>query len=177
MNQNDPLIRQLEAYLVEYEGPTPLPDTVRDAVRAQLPTTKQTGSISGPVRDIYMNSSMDTPARWGLVAAVVIGAVIIGGALFFGGGGVGSPPDATPSPSVEPSDAAPSAESSAPAGLPEGPHVLQDGDGDNAFDNVPMTVTIPAPGWNGDPAGGLLVKNEGDPDGALIGAWAGIEQM
>jgi hypothetical protein len=106
MTRNDRFIRELETYLVEYEGSTPLPNSVRDAVRAQLPQTKQIGPVSGTLRDIYMNSSMDTPARWGLVAAVVIGAVIIGGALFFGGGGVGTSPTPTPSPSEPASEAA-----------------------------------------------------------------------
>ena len=99
MTRDDRFISELETYLVEYEGNTPLPNSVRDAVRAQLPQTKQIGPVSGTLRDIYMNSSMDTPARWGLVAAVVIGAVIIGGALIFGGGGVGTSPTPTPSPS------------------------------------------------------------------------------
>jgi hypothetical protein len=178
MTNNDPFIGQLERYLVEYEGPTPLPDTVRDAVHAQLPKTKQIGPISGPVRDIYMNSSMDTPARWGLVAAVVIGAVIIGGAFIFGSGGVGGSPDPTPSPSVEPSEAvAPSAEPSESAAfippetaLPVGPFVLWDPAApvqpnwlDPEFDDgPPITVTIPTEGWVFTDSFNLLKGDEVD---------------
>jgi hypothetical protein len=91
------------------------------------------------------------------------------------GGLVGNPP--TPSPSVAPSQAEPTPQPSTAAGLPEGPHVLSDGDGDQAFNNIPMTVTIPAPGWEGEPAGGTLAKNEDSPDGAAMIVWAGIEEM
>ena len=37
MTRNDDFIGQLEGYLDEYEGSTPLPDEVRDAIRAELP--------------------------------------------------------------------------------------------------------------------------------------------
>ena len=37
MTRNDDFIGQLEGYLEEYEGSTPLPNEVRDAIRAQLP--------------------------------------------------------------------------------------------------------------------------------------------
>ena len=35
MTRDDRFISELETYLVEYEGSTPLPSSVRDAVRAQ----------------------------------------------------------------------------------------------------------------------------------------------
>jgi hypothetical protein len=158
MTRHDPFIGQLEAYLVEYEGPTPLPDTVRDAVRAQLPKTKQTGTFSGPVRDIYMNRSMDTPARWGLVAAVVIGAVIIGGALIFGGGGVGSPPAPTPSPSVEPS--APST----PAGEEPTETVLWN----DASGVGTISFTMPSSGWDVYASDGYATVSGYDDTGFLV---------
>jgi hypothetical protein len=113
-----------------------------------------------------MRSNID-PARWGLAAAVVIGSVIIGGALIFGGG-IGNPPAPTPLPSAEPSTA---------AGLPEGLHVLSDGQLEEGRPTVPMTVTIPAPGWYGDVDGELLEKdpNGADaPDGARMIVWAPV---
>lgn len=100
MTRDDEFIGRLRGYLDEYEGLTPLPEAVRDAVRAQLPTTKQIGPVSGLMRDLYMNRNADSPARWGLVAAVVIGAVIIGGAVLFGGGGMNVGGTATPSPAM-----------------------------------------------------------------------------
>ena len=43
MTREDQFIGQLERYLDEYEGITPLPEAVRDAIRAELPKTKQAG--------------------------------------------------------------------------------------------------------------------------------------
>ncbi len=43
MTRDDDFIGQLEGYLDEHEGLTPLPAAVRGAVRAQLSTTKQVG--------------------------------------------------------------------------------------------------------------------------------------
>lgn len=146
MTRDDDFIGQLEAYLDEYEGLTPLPHGVRDAVRAQLPTTKQIGPVSGLMRDLYMNRSIDTPARWGLVAAVIIGAVIIGGALFFGRPNVGGPP---PVPSTSPSEAAVASEPPGPvafAAIPQGTRLSP---GDYAFTHIPgvtATFTLPS-GW------------------------------
>ena len=41
MTRDDDFIGQLEGYLDQYEGSTPLPDEVRDAIRAELPSTQQ----------------------------------------------------------------------------------------------------------------------------------------
>ena len=142
MTRDDDFIGQLEGYLDEYEGSTPLPNPVRDAVRAQLPVTKQIGPVSGLMRDIYMNRSIDTPARWGLVAAVIIGAMIIGGGLFFGRPNVGGPAPA-------PSDSA--AASEPPrlvdfAAIPQGTTLSA---GKYEFTHIPgvtATFTLPT-GW------------------------------
>jgi hypothetical protein len=88
-------------------------------------------------------------------------------------------PSASPAgsaPSVAPS-VEPSTEPSAAAGLPVGPHVLHTGLSEPG--SVPMTVTIPAPGWYGEPGDGILVKDDNidPPDGAGMISWAGIEQM
>ena len=156
MTREDEFIGQLEAYLDEYEGMTPLPSSIRDAVRAELPTTRQIGPVTGLMRDTYMNSSMDSPARWGLVVAVVIGAVIIGGALFFGDGvNVGGPSASTPSPSVAPSEAPSEAAVPSP-GEPEdfGAHPGGSLDpGDYAFthiEGIQVVFTVTA-GWEKNP--------------------------
>ena len=48
MTAHDPFINQLEDYLDEYEGNTPLPEAVRDAIRAELPsTTSAPGLVAG----------------------------------------------------------------------------------------------------------------------------------
>ena len=43
MTRDDVFIGQVEGYLDECEGVTRLPEGIRNAVRAQLPTTKQVG--------------------------------------------------------------------------------------------------------------------------------------
>ncbi len=97
MTREDDFIGQLEGYLDEYEGMTALPDVVRDAVRAQLPMTKQLGRFSGPMRRFpVMNNNI---ARFGLAAAVIVLAILVG-IQFLPGPRVGS--DASPTPTATP---------------------------------------------------------------------------
>ena len=97
MTREDDFIGQLEGYFDEYEGMTALPDAVRDAVRAQLPMTKQLGRFSGPTRRFpVMNNNI---ARLGLAAAVIVLAVLVG-IQFLPGPNVGS--DASPTPTGTP---------------------------------------------------------------------------
>jgi hypothetical protein len=92
----DDFTAQLEAYLDEYDASTPLPESVRDAVRAQLPTTKQIGPFPWPVRYPAVTNALPAPARYGLVAATAVAAVLLGASLF-GTGNVGAP-EPTPTP-------------------------------------------------------------------------------
>jgi hypothetical protein len=100
MTRTDPFIDQLEGYLDEYEGFTPLPDAVRDSVRAKLPRTKQIGSLRGLMKYVSMTMSIPAPARYGLMAAVVLAAAALGSVFFSRGGNVGA--DATPTPTPSP---------------------------------------------------------------------------
>lgn len=89
MTREDDFIGQLEGYLDEFEGATPLPDAVRNAVRAVLPTTKQLGRFSGPMRRIrFVNNSI---VRFGLVAVAIV-LVVIAGIKYLSGPNVGSEP-------------------------------------------------------------------------------------
>jgi hypothetical protein len=97
VTHEDRFIGQLERYFDEYEGITPLPDTVRDAVRATIPTTPQTGSDQGPMRFLNMTRSVPAPVRYGLVAVAVFAAAVLG-AIFYQGINVGAPTDPTPTP-------------------------------------------------------------------------------
>jgi hypothetical protein len=97
MTRNDDFTGRLETYLDEYEGVTPLPDSVRDAIRAALPRMKQTGALRARSRITNM-SIFSGPARYGLVAAVAVIAIVIGVSLAGRGGSTGGPP-ASPSPS------------------------------------------------------------------------------
>ena len=99
MTRNDDFIERLEGYLDEYEGMTPLPDGVRDAIRAELPRTKQAGAVSGLARFLIMTRSLPALARYGLAAAAVVVVVLLG-ASFIGRAPVGAPPSPTPSPSA-----------------------------------------------------------------------------
>jgi hypothetical protein len=104
---------------------------------------------------------MNTTLKLGLAAATVVVAVLIGvnvlGTSAVGGPGIDAAtptPEATAMPELTPTPI--------PQGLlPEGPHAL-------VYGNVPMTVTIPARDWFGEPGGGILTKNDSvdAPDGA-----------
>lgn len=115
---------------------------------------------------------MNTTLKFALAAAVVAVAVLIGINYLadpdVGGPGPAestSPSTAEPTSTPEPSVAAPSV---ATEGLlPEGPHLLTDGQSIDGLPTVPITVTIPAPDWYGEPGGGFIVKNDAEaPDGA-----------
>ena len=105
MNRDDVFIEQLEDYLDTYEGVVPLPASVRDAVNARLPETRQVRGAAGPERIIDMASHLSAPARWGIgIAAVLV--VLVGAAALFPRGaapGIGAVPTPTPSASPSPS--------------------------------------------------------------------------
>lgn len=113
---------------------------------------------------------MNTKLKLGLAAVVAVVVVLIGinflGTSAVGGPGLGgstptSEPAATPTP--EPT-AAPTPEGL----LPEGSHVLTDGGPIDGLPTLPVTVTIPASDWYGEPGDGILIKddNSAAPDGA-----------
>ena len=83
MNRDDEFIAQVEDYLETFEGVVPLPDRVRDAVRADLPRTRQVRPGRAPERILDMISRSSPAARWGAVAAIVAAAVALG-AVFAG---------------------------------------------------------------------------------------------
>jgi hypothetical protein len=106
-------------------------------------------------------------------AAVVVVAVFVGAQLFGSPtGGIGT--QTTPSP--EPT-ATPEPSPLAAGGLPEGPHLLLE----VTDSGVPITVTIAAPLWHGEPNGGVLCWGDpadtcaGPPSGAGLIAFEGRE--
>ena len=153
------------------EGEEQLRDQVYDAVRAAIERKRQR-VIFGPWRTPVMYKIVG----FGLAAAAVVVALVVGTQL------LGSPttnvggPDVEASPTPEASVAEPSATASpAPAdgSLPEGAHVLYDG----TEGGVPISVTIPAPGWYGEPGGGVVENsgesNFGPDDAGMIGPFVG----
>jgi hypothetical protein len=140
------------------DGVTQLPDRVLDSVLDQVPATPQRRATGWPARRL---SDMNTTLKLGLAAAIVVVAVLIG-VNVLGTSAVGGPGVDTASPTPEPTATPEPSPTPIPQGLlPEGPHRLADGD-------LPMTVTIPADGWFGEPGEGILVKNDtaDAPDGA-----------
>lgn len=105
MTHKDEFIGRLETYLDEYEGMTPLPDAVRDTVRAELPRTRQARRPRALPRILTMTLQLPPTARYGLVAAAALVVAIIGASVFTRGGSVGGP-SVSPSPSLAPSPSA-----------------------------------------------------------------------
>jgi hypothetical protein len=98
MNRDTEFIEQLEKYLDDYDGVTTLPEHVREALRAQLPKTKQAGALRGPARYLTMFFTRTAQVALGLAAAMMIVAV---GAFLYSGRNVGGPDEATSSPTTD----------------------------------------------------------------------------
>ena len=104
MRENDEFIGQVEDYLVEFDGDTPLPGRVLDAIHAEVPRTRQAKAGSGFMRMPPMLSTISSRVPLGIAAAAVVVAVVLG-AVFINRGndqsGVGGAPAAssTPGPS------------------------------------------------------------------------------
>ena len=100
MTHDDDFIAQLEDYLEAFDGSTPLPDRIRDAIRAELPSARQVRPRTGPLRIFTMFSNVSAGARLGAAVATVVVAVVLGAALLNRNGsnvGVsGTPPSLTP---------------------------------------------------------------------------------
>jgi hypothetical protein len=144
---------------------------VLDTVLAEVDTTPQRSSGGTAWRFSLMNSNI---VRVGLAAAAVVIIAIIAINLLPGSPVPGGEPSV--SPSVEPSEAAQSAEPSSWTGLAAGPFVVADTD-------VPVSVTveIAGPGWSHETGLDFLGKDpEGVDDGsdspeangALLIAWS-----
>jgi hypothetical protein len=169
MTPEDEFIGQLEGYLDEYEGMTPLPEGIRDAVRAELPKTRQIGPLYGLMRDLNMSIQIPAPVRYGLVAAVAVAAVVLGAALLGRGPNIGGEPESPTQTPLTTSSPASSAVSALPDGvLLPGTYSIPPQD----VSSPRVLVTVPA-GWYG---GGFGVnKNDSidPPDGAGVILWGG----
>jgi hypothetical protein len=117
MTHNDDFIGRLEDYLDAFDGVTPLPDRVRDAIRAELPSARQVRPSPGLERVFTMLSNASGLARLGLAAAVLVVAVVLGGAFLNNrsGGIVGGASTPTPIPT---STIAPTADPTTPTQTP-----------------------------------------------------------
>jgi hypothetical protein len=141
-------------------------DRILNLVLDEVDTTPQRRAGWLARRLPIMNSNF---VRVGLVAAAVVVIAVVGFQFLrdsnTGGPGATETPQPTATPTATPEP------SSTPEGLPEGPFVLR-----SPVGGPSITVTIPAPGWSGEPDSGILVKNENSdpPDGAaMIGPFFG----
>jgi hypothetical protein len=135
----DDFIGQLEGYLDEYEGVTPLPDPIRDAVRAQLPETRQVGPPWGPMRYLRMSNNL----KIAMAAAVVVVVAIIGVGVLLPRLDIGNP---------TPTDSSSAAPLPSAGQLDAGRYVMTS----NA--PVPITFRVPA-GWSLNSAG-FIIRHE-----------------
>lgn len=106
MTHDERFIGHLEDYLDEYEGNTPLPDAIREAIRAELPRTKQVARPGRLSRYTTMKRNSSGSVRYGLAAAAVLAAVVFGAAIL-GQNNFGAPsgPSAISSPTASPKPA------------------------------------------------------------------------
>lgn len=139
-------------------------DRVLDAVLDALPATPQRRASWLARRSTHMSTTM----RIVLAAAAVAAVAFIGYQLLPNRGGVGSTSTPTASPSASPTPTLAPTPTGTPAGLPPGTHDLWN-------EGIVMAATIPAPGWYGEPGGGILIKNDdaAAPDGAGMIVFAG----
>jgi hypothetical protein len=159
MTRHDDFTAQLEGYLDEYEGLTPLPAAVRNAVRGALPTTKQSGQLRGPLRYLNMTMSLPGPARFAAMAAVVAALAVAGYALAPRSNvGSGETPQPTSSVSTR-------ADVLRDGPLPAGTYITNPFATENA--TMSFTFTVPG-GWQGRSPWGLE-RTEGSGQSQLLG--------
>ena len=125
MRHNDEFIGRVEDYLVEFDGATPLPGRVIDAIHAELPRTRQVNASPGLLRMPPMLSRIssrsprrfDTIAKLGVTAVAVVAIGVVGLTVLRPAqpGGVGGQP--IPSPIGQPSLAATAAPMSTPTAV------------------------------------------------------------
>lgn len=161
MTRTDEFIGQLEGYLDDYEGSTPLPEAVRDAIRAELPSTQQRPAWWPARRTPEMNNM----AKLGLAAAAVVVAALLGYSYFVapnvGGPGIDEAsqiPTPTP-PALTDGASEPGTYRLNTDGEPAGTYHLPEG----------ATLTMPA-GWVG--GSGFEVGKNGNA--ADPSSWTGV---
>jgi hypothetical protein len=119
-------------------------------------------------------STVNIIIKFGLAAAVVVMVVLIGITSLGGVSNVGGP-GLDPTPTAEASMAEPTPTpqptSSPEITLPVGTFVFSDGRFSDGAARMPITVTIPAPGWYGQPGNGILGNVPEDEDFGPEDAW------
>ena len=140
---------------------------IAGAVLDQVEATPRRRATRWPARRFpEMNNLM----KFGLAAAAVVAVLIVGSQLFGSAGGLGAGPTPTAEPTATPEPSISEPSPSALADL-DGPFIL------GLSDELPITVTIAAPGWS--EVDGVFVAKGGNispPDGAaVLGPWHGFD--
>jgi hypothetical protein len=170
MTPNDDFIGLLDGYLDEFEGTTPLPEHVRYAIHAQLPSTMQRAGRWPSPRFPVMNQA----TRLALASVAAVAVALLGFRLLVPGQGLGGPD--VPS-SVAPTPLVTPGELPASGALEEGAYFI-----DNPYtDGKPgrscergcsdyrrITFRLPA-GWA--TSDGLVHKHLNEPDEAALSVW------
>lgn len=133
---SDDFARHLETYLEDYQGATPLPDFIREAVRAEVPNIKQVRPLSGLRRYRNLLAGLPAPFRYAAVAAA-LAAFALGLALARLVN-VATTPSPTPAPIASPQAIGPA---TGPATLEPGSYLVAD-----PF-AVPFTLGV-SDGWH-----------------------------
>jgi hypothetical protein len=159
MTHDEEFIGQLEDYLDEFEGVTPLPDVVRRSLRLELSSVTQIKPRAGFMRTV----AMLTPVRFAAAAVGVAIIAFVGIRLLPPSGFMGGP-SGSARPSSSPSGMAPSSATPTPEVDPRsadysiGRHSLK-------VDGVSFSFVIEKPKW--EPYGTLhLSKSLTGPQGA-----------
>jgi hypothetical protein len=179
MRENDEFIGQVEDYLVEFDGDTPLPGRVLDAIHAELPRTRQVHGLPGPLRMFTMLPNVST--RSGLAAAALVVAAVGLGVVLLNNNrsnGVGAPTpaaSATQTPAPSPTAQALSSLEDAPreACSDVMPDCIEPGTYKLGPD-WPSTIsfTVPAGWYSPEPAPGLqALLVDRSPDAPALSGW------
>ena len=164
MSTETTFIDLLEGYLDDFDGPTPMPDHVRDAIHAALPQTAQARPVP-VIGRVFDMSGSSTALRWAIAAALVVTAIVVGGALMSTGGGGLAPATASPTASRSSSPAAVALSSAPPAACR---------DNDITKNCIPAgTYTLPSASWPRKigltvPTGWFNWNPGADYDGVLV---------
>ena len=159
MTRHDDFIGQLESYLDEFEGDTPLSDATRDAIRAALPSIHQRPAW-WPARRL---PTMNNTAKIAMAAAAVLVVALIGIRFLVTDQNVG-PPQETLSPTSTPQPF-PNGQSD----LPPGTYMIAE--------PFPVQIAFDVPdGWfawisNADAAGMIVDTGTGQGSGYGVTFW------
>ena len=170
MTRDDDFIGLLGGYLDEYEGSTPLPEHVRDAIRADLPSIPQRRAWWPALRFPVMNRA----TRIALASAVAMTVMLLGLRLLVPDPNIGGPDDSSspvPSPLATPGELPADRELEPGAYFIDNPYTDDDpirSCDRGCSDYRRITFRLPD-GWA--TSDGRVHKHLNEPDEAALSVW------